>query len=135
MIEHFTDHAANERTYLAWIRTSIALIGLGFVIERFDIFLKSPVLVGTVSSGRFAALTGLLLMLGGVLVLVVSTVRYVQFRNRISSPKRDPYASPATEWLLVGVVSLVGLLVIAYFVSQLDFFSGTLSVTGRPSPG
>ncbi len=133
MIEHFTDHAANERTYLAWIRTAIALVGLGFVIERFDIFLKSPMMAGAgMTSSRVAALTGLLLMVGGVLVLGVSTLRYLQFKRRISSPTRHEYQSPGTEWLLVGVVFLVGLLVIAYFVSQLGFFSSTLDLPALP---
>lgn len=40
MIRSFTDHAANERTYLAWIRTAVALMGLGFVVERFDLFVQ-----------------------------------------------------------------------------------------------
>lgn len=134
MIEHFTDHAANERTYLAWIRTAIALIGLGFVIERFDIFLKSPVMNGVgITSNRVAAMTGLLLMLGGVLVLSVSTLRYLQFKRFIASAERHEYHSPRTEWLLVGVVTLVGLLVIAYFVSQMDFFSSTLQVAPKSS--
>jgi putative membrane protein len=39
MIKQFSDHAANERTYLAWMRTGIAIIAFGFVLERFDIFL------------------------------------------------------------------------------------------------
>ncbi|MEJ2362577.1 MAG: DUF202 domain-containing protein [Gammaproteobacteria bacterium] len=40
MIDNFRDHAANERTYLAWIRTAIALMAFGFVIEKFDLFLR-----------------------------------------------------------------------------------------------
>ena len=32
------DHLANERTFLAWIRTSIAFIGFGFVIVKFAVF-------------------------------------------------------------------------------------------------
>jgi putative membrane protein len=30
MIPRFTDHAANERTYLAWVRTAIAVMAFGF---------------------------------------------------------------------------------------------------------
>ena len=40
MIKHYTDHAANERTYLAWIRTSIAIMGFGFIIEKFEIYIS-----------------------------------------------------------------------------------------------
>ena len=39
MIRDYTNIAANERTFLAWVRTGIAVIALGFVIERFNLFL------------------------------------------------------------------------------------------------
>ena len=42
MIERYSDHAANERTFLAWIRTAIAVMAFGFLVERFDLFCKSP---------------------------------------------------------------------------------------------
>ncbi|MGI0068832.1 MAG: YidH family protein, partial [Nitrosopumilaceae archaeon] len=35
-----TEHLANERTFLAWLRTCIALMGLGFVVARFSLFLR-----------------------------------------------------------------------------------------------
>ena len=38
MIQSFSDHAANERTFLAWVRTGIAVIAFGFVIEKFNLF-------------------------------------------------------------------------------------------------
>jgi putative membrane protein len=38
--EKSREHLANERTFLAWIRTSIALMGFGFVIVKFTLFLK-----------------------------------------------------------------------------------------------
>ncbi|HMK91244.1 MAG TPA: DUF202 domain-containing protein, partial [Methylocystis sp.] len=41
MIKGYSDHAANERTFLAWVRTGIAIIALGFVIERFNLFLAT----------------------------------------------------------------------------------------------
>ena len=40
MIERYTDHAANERTFLAWVRTSIAIMAFGFLVEKFDLFLE-----------------------------------------------------------------------------------------------
>ena len=38
MIRGYTDHAANERTFLAWVRTGIAVMAFGFVIEKFNLF-------------------------------------------------------------------------------------------------
>jgi len=35
MIRGYSDHAANERTFLAWVRTGIAVIAFGFVVEKF----------------------------------------------------------------------------------------------------
>ena len=39
-VDRQREHQANERTFLAWVRTSIALIGFGFAIARFGIFLR-----------------------------------------------------------------------------------------------
>jgi len=39
MIRSYTDHAANERTYLAWLRTGVAVIAFGFIVDRFDLFI------------------------------------------------------------------------------------------------
>ena len=47
MIRGYGDHAANERTFLAWLRTSIAVIAFGFVVEKFNLF------VLTMSSATF----------------------------------------------------------------------------------
>ncbi|HEX5079048.1 MAG TPA: DUF202 domain-containing protein [Geminicoccaceae bacterium] len=41
MIPFYNDHAANERTFLAWIRTGVTVMALGFVLERLDLFLAS----------------------------------------------------------------------------------------------
>lgn len=41
MIKNYKDHAANERTYLAWIRTGVTIMMLGFFIEKFKIFLAT----------------------------------------------------------------------------------------------
>ena len=61
MIKHFSDHAANERTYLAYLRTGLAFMGFGFVIERFDLFVRDRSsghsvggLVGIFGSGRLS---------------------------------------------------------------------------------
>ncbi len=41
MIRGYSDHAANERTFLAWVRTGIAVIAFGFVIEKFNLFVET----------------------------------------------------------------------------------------------
>jgi putative membrane protein len=75
MIGGYSDHAANERTFLAWVRTGIAVIALGFVIEKFNVFLLTLAAAGLGSevhrsqlaaiSGRIGRYDGLVLILGG----------------------------------------------------------------------
>src|ERR687885_1337576 len=47
-----TQFLANERTFLAWLRTSIAIIGLGFVVARFSLFLREFGFVISQGSGH-----------------------------------------------------------------------------------
>ena len=40
-----TDHLANERTFLAWVRTSIGIMAFGFVVVKFSLFVKQISLI------------------------------------------------------------------------------------------
>src|ERR1700692_709802 len=64
MIRKFSDHSANERTFLAGVRTSIAVLTFGFLVEKFDLFLEfgAPVLAGRTLSlpgQKFGTIVGL----------------------------------------------------------------------------
>ena len=70
MITRYSDHAANERTFLAWVRTAIALMAFGFVIERFDLFLRYAAPLAAQQKiaphrGAFANAVGLAVMVFG----------------------------------------------------------------------
>lgn len=84
MIKRYTDHSANERTYLAWIRTAIAVMTFGFLIEKFDLFLSylSKVMgaTETLHSSRTVEMVGVGLFLIGILIIVTATTRF--FRNK-----------------------------------------------------
>jgi putative membrane protein len=82
-------HMANERTFLAWARTSISLLAFGFVIERFDIFLKHLVqLTGgpshLVPSSHIVYLSLFSFFLAGFAILF-SGLRFVAVRRHINS--------------------------------------------------
>ncbi len=118
MIPQFSDHAANERTYLAWLRTGISIIAFGFVLERFSLFLhtvsesfggKSPVQIS--HGGREA---GLAMVLAGLVALVVATWRFAATERRISSSQ--PVAYDGRTVLFLGGVVIVLALAIVYFV-------------------
>ena len=55
MIRNFSDHSANERTFLAWVRTAIAVMAFGFLVEKFDLFLE---LAARPIAGRTLSLPG-----------------------------------------------------------------------------
>jgi putative membrane protein len=84
----FRDHAANERTMLAWIRTGIALMAFGFAIARFGLFLREIAQAGQVrvhgvpgvGSGWF----GVVLVLLGLVTNAAATLRYVRVRRAIT---------------------------------------------------
>jgi len=121
MIRSFTDHAANERTYLAWIRTAVALVGLGFVVERFDLFVQY--LGASTGAGQpgdgLVRLAGLALILFGVVVLAVSTARYLRFKTLIAGTETREFSSSRTDLVLVAVVGLLGVMMSAYLLREL----------------
>jgi putative membrane protein len=118
VIPQFSDHAANERTYLAWLRTGISIIAFGFVLERFSLFLqtvsesfggKSPVEIS--HGGREA---GLAMVLAGLVALVVATWRFASTERKISSSTTVPYDGRTV--LFMGGLVIVLALAIVYFV-------------------
>src|ERR1700691_5212717 len=88
MIHSYSDHAANERTYLAWVRTGIAITAFGFVIEKFNLFILTLASTAVTDenrrmklaalSGRGGRYRGLALIAGGVALIVLATVRFLR---------------------------------------------------------
>src|SRR6476646_7271039 len=74
-----SDHLANERTFLAWVRTSLGLIGLGFVLARMGLFLRQFALAATAGSPAglklaHTAHAGREFLITGVVFLVIGTM-------------------------------------------------------------
>ncbi|HQT86824.1 MAG: hypothetical protein B7Z57_10520 [Acidiphilium sp. 37-60-79] len=117
-IPHFTDHAANERTFLAWVRTAIAVMAFGFLVERFDIFLKiagqslhkSINLSGQVAS----ALVGVSLIIAGALMVAAAMLRFAHNRKAIENPTPQPIQSGRLDLALAALISLLGIGLAAY---------------------
>jgi putative membrane protein len=105
-------YLAAERTFLAWIRTSISLMGFGFLIARFALFLRAYGLTGGDLPAPRPAISswlGFAMVCVGVIVCVLAAVRhraYIQaLENGIGNPSRDV----RTSLLLSVVLALVGL--------------------------
>ena len=122
MIKRFTDHSANERTYLAWIRTSIAIMAFGFLIERFDIFIsyigKSIGDEQKFQSSLSAELVGLSLFLVGILIVIIATIRFFTHKESIDSEENIPYSIKKTNILLSILIILMAVFLFFYMGSQ-----------------
>lgn len=116
------DHLANERTFLAWVRTGVAGVVFGFAIGRFAIAIRQWMQI----QGRVAPSTGLSVwfgtaaMIAGVVVCLAGLVRYRRTREQIDSGNFQP-AGYIID--LVGIVTaLFGLTLAAYLVyTELHF--------------
>jgi putative membrane protein len=118
MIKRYSDHAANERTFLAWVRTAIAVMAFGFVIERFDLFLQvaAPQLAlkqAAPHGQTFANMAGLAFIGIGVVMIVVAGLRFRKTAKEIESD--DAVPSPGERFDLALAV-LIGLLGVALFL-------------------
>jgi putative membrane protein len=113
--EKVRDHLANERTYLAWMRTGIALMGFGVLIVRLRI-LRPPLAPQPPGNGWKL---GLAFSLVGLLTLLLSTQHYLAVRRDIDE---DTY-QPADRWIILSslAVILLGIGVVYYiFTVPLD---------------
>ena len=113
MIRAYSDHAANERTFLAWVRTAIAVMAFGFIIERFDLFLKvaAPQLSErqlAAHGERFANWAGLAFIVIGVMTIVVAGVRFTKTAKGIDSDAELPGPGARFDLALAIMIGLLG---------------------------
>jgi len=104
------DFLAEERTLLAWIRTGLALMGFGFVVARFGLFLRELSLIPAVAAAPDRVLSaplGTALVLLGVGVQLAAIVRHVR-RVRDLRLGRAGWEAPSR--LGIGVAALLALL-------------------------
>ena len=112
-MDNFRDHAANERTFLAWVRTAIAVMAFGFLIERFDLFLQvaAPSLVGRTLSAvgqRFANAAGLAFIVLGTVMIIVAAARLFITGRKIDSENIHLGAGTELDIALAALLALLG---------------------------
>jgi putative membrane protein len=111
---------AAERTLLAWLRTGLTVMGLGFVVARFGLFLRllSQQAQGTFghsASGASAAL-GVLFVLIGAIAILVATAQHRRYVATLPQADLPASYSRAFAVVLSAAVGLLGLLLAAYLV-------------------
>jgi inner membrane protein YidH len=123
MIDNFRDHAANERTYLAWIRTAITLMAFGFVIEKFDLFVRYLTIGGQLAAlpapGHRAQGAGMALLVVGLLIVGLATWGFLTNRRLIDAPERSVYRATLPNVALGVVVAALGVFLVVYLGREL----------------
>ena len=109
---------AAERTLLAWIRTGLALMGFGFVVARYGLFLHELAAARGASSppDHLSHWVGIVLVLIGVLVNVLATAQHVSFLRQLShgSPPAPRALSLGTTLSII--LAALGLMLAGYLL-------------------
>jgi len=124
------EHQANERTFLAWLRTSIALIGFGFAIARFGLFLRQLRIALThqetpISPTFNSENLGISLVISGIALIALAAWRYNQVLWQIE--RGDYRPSRLIIWVITGITMILGTLSIPLLLVQ------NQEPTSRPS--
>jgi putative membrane protein len=105
MIRNYADHAANERTFLAWVRTAVAIVGFGLAVARF----------GNTVTPVWSEIG---LLVSGTALVLVAYVRMLVVRRRIDRQEELDDASTGPDTLLVLLIAAL-FVMIAMFVANI----------------
>ena len=126
MIPRFSDHAANERTFLAWVRTGLAVIAFGFVIERINLFMVTLAQTADAETSRrlwerrlttpFGRYDGLALIAVGILLIGMAAIRFVRTARRIDAVEPRMTSGVTTEMAISAILALLAAAFSVYLV-------------------
>jgi uncharacterized membrane protein YidH (DUF202 family) len=117
-------HMANERTFLAWIRTSIGIMAFGFVVEKFSLFIRQlQLFLGGRSTGEIplppiqankspSSLLGIFLVGLGAAMGFLAFIRYKRTERQIDQDTYQP--SILLDILLTTAMVAIGFFLVIY---------------------
>jgi putative membrane protein len=116
-----SDHLANERTFLAWIRTSIGIMAFGFVVVKFTLFVRqlSIVLNKPVPANEhgYSSIMGIVLVGFGAVIGLLAFSRYKTIEKQLSNTNYRP-SNTLTTLLAVSIL-VIGILLVAYILQSI----------------
>jgi putative membrane protein len=115
------DHMANERTFLAWIRTSVGIMAFGFVVEKFTLFIKQiafllqkenlPIAPPSSLQG-YSSIFGIFLVALGVIICLLAFIKYKSVEKQIEDNTYRP--SMLLNVMLTLSVLSIGIFLVIY---------------------
>ena len=115
---------ANERTFLAWIRTGLALLAFGFVVEKAGTFLEAVSVEVSEKQQNFVSysgIVGVVLMLSGAFIIGMATIRFWHIDRAIRQGRCE--TSVFMDILSAIAITVIALVFIAFLVFQSSVFS------------
>ena len=110
---------AAERTFLAWIRTGLGLMGVGFAVSRFGLFLRQfSATQGRTPAGTTAhsVVAGVALVALGVVVNIAATINHVRITHSLADGTWQPGKVSATAVVLAILLAIVGVAMAIYLL-------------------
>jgi putative membrane protein len=116
--QNASDHLANERTLLAWIRTCIGIMAFGFVVVKFSLFIKQISIVlgkeSTIHQYGFSSPIGIILVSVGAASLLLSVMRYTKTKNELNNGTY--YHTSGLIYVIAGFILITGIVLVAYLI-------------------
>lgn len=118
------DQLANERTFLAWLRTGVAITALGFVVARFEILLLELARIEDrdFNQSELAAAVGVLLVSAGPILVIIAAIRF-RLANRALAAGRVPQGNLVSA-VIFGIAIVLGLVGIGLVAHLVDTWPG-----------
>jgi uncharacterized membrane protein YidH (DUF202 family) len=116
-----SDHLANERTFLAWMRTSIGIMAFGFVVVKFTLFVRQISIVlqksPTDSGHGYSSIIGIFLVAFGAIVGLLAYTRYLKVEKELVNTNYKP--SILLSNVLAICILFVGILLVLYLLQSI----------------
>ena len=123
--KNLNDHLANERTFLAWLRTGIGVMAFGFVVVKFSLFLKQLSLIfgnpNIIHNKIYSAEIGILLVVFGLIISIFGYFRYKKTEKQINE---DTFKNNS---FLIGLSTIIlivfALILIWYLINSVESYA------------
>jgi putative membrane protein len=112
---------AAERTFLAWIRTGLAMMGFGFVVARFGLFLRELTAargVEVAHSPRFSVWMGSALIVLGVAVNIGAAVRHSRVLAQLERNEPIRFGRWSLAVVVAFILAAIGLVMTVYLMAE-----------------